>query len=231
MTNRSARRAATRADVRRRSRRLAQGQELDGLEEEADDEPASAPARGSAAAGGSFLTRLFPPVPALPGKPDPLATFTYQGPFRTVASWLYILRSNPRAWLLLAIPWFVAQLGLFLILVAGGPESSIAQIVLLMATIGTAIAAGWIGWQRPWLFGLAVSIVGTLVYALVLMLWLGPIPSIQQGGGTRSGIFVTAILNQAVQGQWLFGIVGGWYGGYLRRRSLTNQPAPRPRRR
>ncbi|HEX6140102.1 MAG TPA: hypothetical protein VF013_06550 [Candidatus Limnocylindria bacterium] len=220
MTNRSLRRAAsTRADARRRSRRLAQGHELDELEEEADAEPVSAPARGSAQAGGSFLTRLFPPVPPLPGKPDPLATFTYQGPFRGLVASLYLLARNPVAWMAPAAVWAVGR-----ILTAF--SAGVVQIGATIVTFLALLAAGWLGWQRPWLYGLAASILGSLIFALVWAVLLGSLPNVPYA---TAQLFVVYTLQETFQ--WLFGILGGWYGGYLRRRSLSNQPPPRARRR
>lgn len=223
MTNRSRRTAADRAEARRRARLAAQGRE----EELADDEeelPAREDVRGRPA-GGSFLTRLFPPAPPLPGKGDPLAGFTYTGPLRGVAAGLYLLAWNPVPWLGMAEVWAVSRL----IIELGPIFGSLAGIIASLVGFGALIAAGWIGWQRPWLFGLVASIVGVLLYAGIFAgLTIGA-PT----DGTPGQWFAALTYREAIGLQPLFGAMAGWYGGYLRRRmaAASGSDAAQRRRR
>ena len=82
--------ASSRAEARRRARLVAQGQ-LPADDEGADESPASP----RSAPSGGILGRMFPPAPPLPGKPDPLAGFRYDGPFRTVVTTLWLLARAP----------------------------------------------------------------------------------------------------------------------------------------
>jgi hypothetical protein len=230
MSNRTRRPPADRAEARRRARQLERGEEVDSAE---DDEPsAEASARQSGPAG--LFGRLFPPAPPLPGKPDPLAGFTYSGPLRPVAAGLYVLAFNPRGWLLPGIAWAVAQTMSYVnLLVAAAytnrfdtapPNYGLIEIVGLLGTVFAVVAAGWIGWQRPWLFGLAASVVGTLIQATILGLLIEPVPL---PNATFSSLFVAITLNQILQLQWALGALIGWYGGYLRRRMTLTAPGPR----
>ncbi len=152
MSNRSRRTAEERAEARRRARRAARGQDEEReLEEEEEANGASSPAAG---AGGSFLNRLFPPAPPLPGKGDPMRGFTYSGPLRGVVGGLYLLSRNPLPWILGGMLWAAGQLF---------RSDSIVGIVALFVSFAGLIGAGWLGWQRPWLFGLAAGVVGWLV--------------------------------------------------------------------
>lgn len=239
MSNRTRRPPASRADARRRARQLDRGDETDYAE---DDEPSSdADARPAGPAG--LFGRLFPPAPPLPGKPDPLAGFTYSGPLRGVVAGLYVLALNPRGWLLPGIVWAVAQLLSYLNLLTAAaysnqfstPEQTVAppnygliEIVGLLSTVFAAVAAGWIGWQRPWLFGLAASIAGTLIQATVLGLLIDPVPV---EGAVFSSVFIAITVNQVLQLQWALGALIGWYGGYLRRRMTVTAPGAREGRR
>jgi hypothetical protein len=230
MSNRTRRPPADRAEARRRARQLERGEEVDSAE---DDEPsAEASARPSGPAG--LFGRLFPPAPPLPGKPDPLAGFTYSGPLRPVVAGLYVLAFNPRGWLLPGIAWAVAQTMSYVnLLVAAAytnrfdtapPNYGLIEIVGLLGTVFAVVAAGWIGWQRPWLFGLAASVVGTLIQATILGLLIEPVPL---PNATFGSLFVAITLNQILQLQWALGALIGWYGGYLRRRMTLTAPGPR----
>ena len=194
-----------------------------------DDEP-SAQAGDRPAGPAGLFGRLFPPAPPLPGKPDPLAGFTYSGPFRAVVSALYLLAFNPRAWLLPGIAWAVAQTASFVNLTSAiaynaafgvePPNYGVIEIVSLLGTVFAVVAAGWIGWQRPWLFGLAASIAGTLIQATVVaVIYPGP-----GEGATFGSVFSAITINQVLQLQWALGAVIGWYGGYLRRRMTVTAP-------
>jgi hypothetical protein len=149
MSNRR-RTAEDRAEARRRARRAARGP--DG-EHDLEEEPESASST-PAASGGSFLNRLFPPAPPLPGKGDPMRGFAYAGPLRGVVGGLYLLSRNPLPWILGGLLWAAGQLF---------RSDSIVGVVALFISFAGLIGAGWLGWQRPWLFGLAAGVVGWLV--------------------------------------------------------------------
>lgn len=215
MTNRSRRSAADRAEARRRARLAAQGREdeLDPREEAAGPEDA-APSQP----GGSFLARLFPPAPALPGKPDPLAGLTYTGPLRGLVASLHLLARHPVPWLGMGILWslarFVMQFGSFVTIFAS------------LLAFGALIAAGWIGWPRPWLFGLMAAIVGIPLYALLLSQAIVGL----QTQYTVGQIFTGSIYQEVAGLQPLFGALAGWYGGYLRRRMASASSSSRTAR-
>jgi hypothetical protein len=202
MSNRSVRQS--RADARRRARLAAQGQVAD---PEGDGEAAQPAASSSRGAG--FLERLIPPAPPLAGKGDPLAGFTYAGPARPIVAALWLLAGHPIYWLAPALIWMVAwpfSLG-------GGTYALIGSIAQYVALIG----AGWVGWQRPWLFAVAGVLVGWGAVAYYFVLY-----------GTQSGVIspdqaLVALATQTAL-QVVVGFVAGWYGGYLRRR-LASQPS------
>ena len=182
----------------------AQGQVADS---EVDGETA-APAPRPATSGG-FLERLIPPAPPLPGKGDPLAGFSYDGPARSIVAALWLLARHPIYWLVPALIWMVAwpfSLG-------GGTYALAGSVAQYVALIG----AGWVGWQRPWLFSIAAVLVGWGAVAYYFVLY-----------GTQSGVISSdqALIALATQTalQVVVGFVAGWYGGYLRRR-LASQPA------
>jgi hypothetical protein len=212
MTNRSRRSAEDRAEARRRARYAAQGRE-----EELDTDGTEVADDTHAEGRGSFLSRLFPPAPPLPGKPDPLAGFAYDGPLRGLVAGFYLLARQPMAWLGIGAIWAVGRL----ILQFGNVIAILASLV----TFGAVIAAGWVGWPRPWLFGLMASVVGILVFAAIMAALLSP-PSGQSYGGW----FLAWVYNEVGGLQPLFGVLAGWYGGYLRRRMATAQSRATPRR-
>lgn len=214
MPSRSRRDAASRAEARRRARLQATGQTA---EEDSEEEP-SAPAGPS----GGILGRLFPPVPPLPNRPDPLADFRYTGPLRGIVSGLYVLGRNPRAWALPGAIWGVGELMVQLRL----PNVLVSTIASLIA-FGALIAAGWMGWQRPWAFGLAAATLGVFMFVGMLggaFLLYG----VEQEGLRGGQVFVLLFTRESFQ--LFFGVVAGWYGGYLRRR-LASAPPSRTRRR
>lgn len=231
MSQRS-RSASERAEARRRARYAASGRDVDdeGVEDVDESEDAGSDAaarRRTATPGGNFLTRLFPPAPPLPGKPDPLAGFGYSGPLRGFVGGLYLLWRNPRAWVVPGVAWGVSRLFL--------PFAAFLGIVASLVSFGALIVAGWIGWQRPWLFGLMASALGILMYAGI---WAGLVDGHPNpvDGSTLSGldVFPIEVASEVFQLQPLFGVVAGWYGGYLRRRmsatSAASQGASRRRR-
>ena len=217
MTTRSQREAESRAEARRRARRLAQGR----VEEDVatEDEPAAgaAPApRGT----GNLLERLFPPAAPLPGKVDPLAGFGYDGPLRGVVSTLYLLGRSPLIWIAMGVVWALAYIGTLYF------GQSLIGIVASMVSFVALIAAGWLGWQRPWAFGFAAAVLGYLLYAVFVILNLSSIPA--QGaftvGELANFLAVSGLLQVAV------GVVAGFYGGYLRRR-LNDSPGGKQQQR
>ena len=216
MSHRSRRDPLSRAEARRRSRQLERGEALLDDEATADD---GATAR-SPAAGGMF-SRLFPAAPPLPNRPDPLAGFTYDGPFRSAVAALWLVANNPRAWLLPAIPWACAQTLALLL------QDGTVQIVAVMVSVFSLIAAGWIGWQRPWLFGLAATIAGTLLQGTFFAL----LPTPQGVTPDPLGALLQVVAVQIAQLQWILGAFIGWYGGYLRRRMVSTTPQIDRRRR
>jgi hypothetical protein len=203
--------AASRAEARRRSRLAARGDLPE--EEEAASEPPAAAGRGG------LLGRLFPPAPELPNRPPALAGFDESGPLRPIRVRAFLLRRNPLAWLGTGL---VAAVGFF------GSNAFVGQpTIALIGTFemfGALIAAGWFGWQRPALFGAAAAIFGFLV-VVVLAFTLTP----EQFG---AGEYVTEVAFNGVY-QAALGFLGGWYGGYLRRRQtqLSANRARQTRRR
>jgi hypothetical protein len=218
MSNRSSRiAAANRAEARRRARYLAQGREPEESDEE--QEPETATARRPTALSGGFLTRLFPAAPPLPGKPDPLAGFTYIGRLRGLASGLYLLARNPRAWVVPAVIWAVAELMFRL----GIPDPLFGTVASLVA-FGALIAAGWVGWQRPWAFGLAAAVLGVTLFTGIL----GTAAVLARVPGANAAY--VGLASQELL-QLAFGALAGWYGGYLRRRLAASQSQARSTRR
>lgn len=218
MSHRSRRETLSRAEARRRSRQLERGEAL-AEEEAAANEEASGQRQG---AGGGMLRRLFPDAPPLPNRPDPLAGFTYDGPLRSVVAAFYLLANHPRAWLLPAIPWACAQTLALLM-----PANGTVQIVTVMVSVFALIAAGWIGWQRPWLFGLTATIAGTLLQGTFFAL----LPTPPEVAPDPLAALLQIVAVQVAQLQWILGAFIGWYGGYLRRRMATTTPQADRRRR
>lgn len=193
-------RAASRAEARRRARLAGRGELPEEQESSADLN--EGPRRGG------FFARLFPPAPPLPDRPDPLAKFDRAAPWRPVRERLYLLRRNPPAWMITSlvcfIGYFAAQLW----------RGSTLGLLGTFLTFGSLIAAGWIGWQRPSLYGtVTATIAFVLAFVVVLM-------TFAQGAGPALFAEPTQIVGFLVQGitQAGLGFVGGWYGGYLRRR-------------
>ena len=190
-------------------------------EDDADEEAAEAPAR----AGGGFLSRLFPPAPALPDMPDPLAGFDRGGPLRPIRERAYLLRHNPLAWLLPGVGAFIGFLAS--IFYSQGLLGLLGTLVLF----GSLIAAGWVGWQRPALYGTAASLLGYLL-SFGLILFSFSSRGAEPGTfGTPSAIALRFVSDGLIQAG--LGFLGGWYGGYLRRRQtqLSGQARAAGRRR
>lgn len=204
-------RASDRAEARRRARLAARGEEYVAEPEEVEQD---VPPRRQ-----SLLERLVPPAPPLRGKGDPLAGFDYQGPLRPLVTALYLLRRNPIAWLGPGLVWLLAAQipadGSTLSLV-----SSITQYVAL-------IAAGWIGWQRPWLYGVMAAVTGWVVVIGILLVRFASNPGSLVSAGQaapNTGQLLSFLATQTLV-QLAIGFVAGWYGGYLRRRLADQRPA------
>ncbi|MEO8638719.1 MAG: hypothetical protein ABI458_02245 [Chloroflexota bacterium] len=210
--------ADRRAEARRRARLQAQGR----LEEEELDDVEATPARRPSA---SMVQRLFPPAAPLPGKPDPLAGFTYTGRLRPVVSSLWLIPRNPFAGIVMGVLWAAAYI--ITILDARSIVGSIASF----ASFGALVAAGWIGWQRPWLYGFVAAVIGYVIYTIYVIIALAGNPALNQPGATtQAALFL--VTNGVLQAG--IGALAGFYGGYLRRRmadpTSRQQTAARRRR-
>jgi hypothetical protein len=210
--------AERRAEARRRARLLAQGRVVGDEQEEVDE----APERRQSV---PLLQRLFPPAAPLPGKPDPFAGFTYDGPLRPVVANLWLIPRNPFAGVAMGILWAAAYI--ITLQYARSVVGSIASFV----SFGALVAAGWIGWQRPWLYGLAAALIGYLLYTGYVVYALAGDPLINEPGAASTAatyLFTNGLLQLGI------GALAGFYGGYLRRRladPATRQAAEARRRR
>jgi hypothetical protein len=197
----------SRAEARRRARLAARG-ELP--EEEAEPIAEPEPERGG------FLRRIFPPVPPLPDKPDPLKGRDFRGVGGWIAERVFLLRINPLVWLIPAALWFVSQFV--------DRNSAFGLVSSLLAFAGL-IGAGWFGWQRPTLYGTVAAVLGFSAFATYVLFFFS-------GEGASE-----ATLQQIAFGltgnlvlQAVLGFVSGWYGGYLRRRQAQLRTDTRGRR-
>jgi hypothetical protein len=197
-------RDASRAEARRRARLAARG-ELSA--DETDAEPADETERREK--GPSLLSRIFPAAPPLPGRPDPMRDFDRTGSMTPIRERIFLLRRNPMAWMLTGALSFLGLYASFFY------SASFIGLIATFVQFGALIAAGWLGWQRPTLYGTAAGALGgTLTAALVLLDFA------RLGIGTEDigpGTVVTQVL-VTIAWQAAFGFLGGWYGGYLRRR-------------
>lgn len=208
-------RARTRAEARRRARAAARGEWTD----EEEPQPAdTTPVRPS----GGFLGRIFPPAPALPGRGEPLAGFDPDGPLRPIRERLYLLRSNLIAWV---VPGIVAFIGfLASIFYAQGLLGLLGTFLLF----GSLVGAGWIGWQRPTLFGTAASLVGYLLSVALILYTFASQGAGPNTFGTPAQLALRLLTDGLIQAG--LGFLGGWYGGYLRRRQAQIAAQTRTRR-
>ncbi|HEX7067616.1 MAG TPA: hypothetical protein VF295_05390 [Candidatus Limnocylindria bacterium] len=206
-------RAASRAEARRRARMMARGElQPDEVETvEPDREPR-----------GGFLTRLFPPAPPLPNRPDPLAGFDGSGALRPVRERAFLLRRNLLAWVLPGVVAFVGYIASLFY------QASILGLIGTFVLFGSLIAAGWFGWQRPTLYGTAASLVSYLLVTALILVQLGQMGADVESLGPERVIpdLVLRALYQAG-----LGFLGGWYGGYLRRRQTQMATTDTRRRR
>ena len=207
------RQSRSRAEARRRARLAASGQPIDEV-----DGGATPAARSGATGGGSFLRRMFPPAAPLPGKPDPLAGFSYSGPLGGVVSTAYLLVRHPLVWIAMGLVWTLCYS------VTTFYAGSIFAVVTSLGTFVALVAAGWLGWQRPWAFGAAAALLGFLGYAAILT---GLAVSGVDIDGPDSSIPPSqAAVSLAVNGLFMVavGALAGFYGGYLRRRLAEPRP-------
>lgn len=222
MTNRARHRASDRAEARRRARYAALGRAGPLTDSSYDQEtPEGTP--NARQEGGTFLTRLFPPAPPLRGMPDPLAGFSYDGPLRGVVGGLYLLGVHPVPWLGMAAVWAVGRT-----MLAFSPVVGILGILASLVAFGSLIAAGWLGWPRPWLFGLAAAVAGIIIYAGISAALISGAPAADVSAGEA---FAGSMYSEVLGFQPLFGALAGWYGGYLRRRMAATGTAATGRRR
>ena len=210
--------AASRAEARRRSRLAARGELPD--EEEAGPEPPAEPGRGG------FLGRLFPPAPELPNRPPALAGFDESGPLRPIRVRAFLLRRNLLAWLGTGL---VAAVGYFASIVYR--QEATLSLIGTFLLFGALIAAGWFGWQRPALFGTAAAIFSYLLVVITIVVTSAMVGVTPDAFGEPSQV-ATSIALQGIY-QAALGFLGGWYGGYLRRRQtqLSTDRARQTRRR
>lgn len=193
-------RAASRAEARRRARLAARGEPA--ATEAETGEPVPVTRRD----GGGLLARLFPSAPPLPNRTDPLAKFDRTGPLPAIRERVYLLRRNPVPWVLASLTCFA---GYYASLTGGGSALGLLGTFL---TFGSIIAAGWFGWQRPALFGTVTALIGFgLMWAVFLATFAG-------FGLAPSEVVEPLEVIPAFVLQAGLGYLGGWYGGYLRRR-------------
>ena len=136
----------------------------------------------------------------------------------------WLLVRHPLPWAAPALAWGLLQVVLLLT-----PRDSTQAFVLTLGQYTLLISAGWVGWQRPWLFGAAAGAGGfatnvALLAGLALRANtpLGPLDAQATALGAQAALWAT------------FGAFGGFYGGYLRRRmaagSANRSPTRRARR-
>ena len=207
-------RAASRAEARRRARLAARG-------ELGEDEAEAVKAQPEPERRGGFLARLFPAAPPLPNKPDPLAGFDPSGPLRPIRERAFLLRHNLLAWVL---PGIIAFVGYIASIVY---QTSILGLLGTFILFGSLIAAGWFGWQRPTLYGTAASLVSYVLVTSLILVQLGQLGADVETLGPER-VIPDLVLRAVYQAG--LGFLGGWYGGYLRRRQ-TQMNATDPRRR
>ncbi|MCA1588016.1 MAG: hypothetical protein LC744_05035 [Chloroflexi bacterium] len=195
-------RAASRAEARRRARLSARGELTP--EEPTGDDSDPTPSRGG------FFGRLFPPAPPLPNRPDPLAKFNRHAPLRPLRERMYLLRRNPLPWVLPSLTCFI---GYFL---SQTNRGNTLALIATFLTFGSVIAAGWFGWQRPSLFGTVAALIAFVLFWVVVILTVADRGAGPTDFGEPLELAASFLLQGLIQGG--LGFLGGWYGGYLRRR-------------
>src|SRR5206468_9571933 len=151
--------------------------------------------------------------------------FTYTGRFRLIVSSLWLVPRNLYAGVGMGIVWAAAYV--ITIQLAGTLVASISSFV----SFGALVAAGWIGWQRPWLYGLTAAAIGYLLYAIYIIWAIAGNPALSKPGATSTAAAVL-VTNGILQIS--IGALAGFYGGYLRKRladpATRRAAAPRRRR-
>jgi len=210
--------AERRAEARRRARMMAQGRVV----EDAEDESEAAPAARRPSM--SLIQRLFPPAAPLPGKPPPLTGFTYAGRMRPVVLAGWLIRQNLYAGIGMGVLWAAS----YVLTIQEG--RSIVGTIASFISFGSLVAAGWIGWQKPWFYGLVAAVIGYVVYAAYFLFLFASDPTISDLA-TPSQVTTYLISNGMLQAA--IGALAGFYGGYLRRRIAdpANRQAAAARRR
>jgi hypothetical protein len=206
--------AASRADARRRARLIARGE----LTEEDEPEPEPAPP----GRGGGLLSRVFPPAPPLPDRPDPLAGFDRSGPTGPIRERIFLLRRNLVAWI---VPGVVAFVGFLASIFYG---QGLLGLLGTFVLFGALVAAGWFGWQRPTLYGTAASILGYLLSAGLILYFFDSMGAPPETFVTPGQLGTRLLVDGFIQAG--LGFLGGWYGGYLRRRQTQLASQTRRRR-
>ncbi len=134
-----------------------------------------------------------------------------------VAAGLFLLRANPIPWVGAGLVWAVLAVSLPLV-----PQNGTVFLVANVAQYVALIAAGWFGWQRPWLYGISAALLGLGAWTA----WVGIFPDQYLSAGAERPTAVALAVYFIYQApvQLLLGFVAGWYGGYLRRRLADNRP-------
>lgn len=158
----------------------------------------------------------------MPNRPDPLAGFDGSGALRPVRERAFLLRRNLLAWVLPGVVAFVGYIASLFY------QASILGLIGTFVLFGSLIAAGWFGWQRPTLYGTAASLVSYLLVTALILVQLGQMGADVESLGPERVIpdLVLRALYQAG-----LGFLGGWYGGYLRRRQTQMATTDTRRRR
>jgi hypothetical protein len=193
---------------------MARGEMPPDAETTTEDEPA--------APSGNLLRRFFPPAPPLPGRPDPLAGFDRSGPLAPVRERLFLLRRNLVAWVATGV---VALLGFY---ASFFYAQSGFGIVGTFVMFGALIGAGWFGWQRPTLYGTAAALLSYFLLTAVVLWMFGSSGVPPDTFGSPAEVIGQLSLQAAYQAG--LGFLGGWYGGYLRRRQTQLSADVRRRR-
>jgi len=104
---------------------------------------------------------------------------------------------------------------------------SMVGSIASFASFGALVAAGWIGWQRPWLYGFVAAVIGYILYTIYVIIALAGNPALNQPGATtQAALFL--LTNGVLQAG--IGALAGFYGGYLRRRMADPGGTPADRR-
>jgi len=148
--------------------------------------------------------------------------FDASGPLRPVRARAFLLGRNLPAWVVTGVVAFTGYLA------SAFYGNSFVGLIGNFVLFGSLIAAGWFGWQRPTLFGTAASLLSfVLVSAFVIVSFaqrgVGP-----ETFGSTGEVIGSLVLRGLYQGG--LGFLGGWYGGYLRRRQTQLSAQARRRR-